>query len=417
MNYLQRRHGGWYAAIAVASVLMTAGACGSTAAASWASSPTTSCPVTGPAFAGPQDETRRPAFRPGAVTAIICQYEPSLTGIKAASAPLRRLILRGQLADGLRAVLAGTEPMTPQASRCDRANLLPVVQVIYLAYRDGRTARAVVTFTSCQLAVLTAGGRSGLLPSPVQDDLFGYALVLAHDRGPLVPDVVGLREADAAAEAARHHFTLTVDAEAIDPAVPSGTIIFQVLPPGVPDAGPSPYSVGTIVSVHLAPDCRAGQLRLDYRDGGLATGNDFGQIMVRDVAAAPCRLAGQLQLSGVDAAGRPVTSTISAAIAGPGVLEPDMAPVPDGSATPSGMLAFLLSAEYRDDPTSPDGLCLGHYVIPARWRARLPSGPVILVPNADSGSPFREHNSSGGLVTCRGRLGAMSQETFPGQPR
>jgi hypothetical protein len=360
--------------------------------------------------------TRPPVLPTGAITAAMCQYARPLPAGKAARSPLRRLVLRGEAADGLRAVLAGTDPMTLPAARCGRADaLLPFEQVIYFGYRDGRTARAAVTFTDCQLAVVAAGGRFGLLPSPVQDDLFGYTIITAHDRGPLVVDVIGLAAARAASVAARHHFGLAVDGETVDPAVPSGAVIFQVLPPAVPDAGPSPYALGTIVAVSSAPRCNASQLRLTYRGGGAGVGSDFGQVMFRDVATAPCRLAGRLQLTGVNSAGQPVTNTVTAAIAGPGVLGADTAPVHEFAAPPPGTMvyAWSLMAEYRDDATSPNGLCVDH-VIPVGWRVQLPGGSIIVIPNADSGSPFRLLGSSGGLVTCRGRLSAISEVTFAG---
>jgi len=358
---------------------------------------------------------RTPDLPLGAVTATICQYAPGLPRSKAAFAtPLRRIVLRGQAADGLRAVLTGTDPMTPQAVQCGRAaDHLPSLQVIYFGYRDGRTVRAVVTFTNCQLAVVASNSRFGLLESPVQDDLSGYTLITLHDRGPRVPDVTGLTTESAASVAQRHHFALTVDAAEVDPAVPSGTVIFQVLPPAVPDAGPSPYSVGTIVSVRSAPNCRASQLRLSYRGGGTGAGSDFGVILFRDVAAGPCRLTGRLQVTGVSAASRPSTNSATATIAAPGVLTPNVQLVRDLAPVPPGVLAWTLQAEYRDDPTSPNALCAANYVIPVRWRVRLPDGSVVLVPNADAGNPLRL-SSSGGLVTCRGRLGAVSQVTYSG---
>jgi hypothetical protein len=70
-------------------------------------------------------------------------------------------------------------------------------------------------------------------------------------------------------------------------------------------------------------------------------------------------------------------------------------------------------AEYRDDATSPNGLCAQH-VIPPDWRVQLPGGSIIVIPNADRGSPFRLLGSSGGLVTCRGRLSSVSNATFAG---
>jgi len=356
---------------------------------------------------------RAPVVPPGAVAATICQYAPALPSGKAPSAPVRQLVLHGQAAAGLGAVLDATAPITAQAARCDRpASLLPFEQVIYLGYRDGHTVRAGVTFTSCLVAVVAEAGRFGYLRSPVQDDLFGYTLLAAHDLGPRVPDVIGLSPSRAASVARRQRFSLTVDGEVIDPAAAAGAVVFQVPPPAAPDPGPSPYSLGTIVAVRAAPDCRASQLQLSFRDGGAGAGNDFGEVVFGNVAPSPCRLVGPLQLTGVSAGGRSVTDTVTATVAAPGVLGPDMPPARAGVALPPGMMIWPLLAEYRDDPTGRGGLCLGHYVIPARWRVRLDNGSVIVVSNAGSGNPYPGLSSSGGLITCRGRLRASGQATL-----
>jgi hypothetical protein len=346
------------------------------------------------------------------VTATICQYEPAQVASKAVTAPLRRLVLRGTAADGLRAVLTETNPMTSQAVKCSRPANLPSVQLIDFSYRDGRTARAVVTSTDCGLTVVAAGGRFGLLPSPLQEDLGGYAMVTAHQRGPRVPNLIGLSAQDAASLTRRQHVTMVLDGEVVDQAVPPGTIIFQV-PPARSDFGLGPNSLGTIVAVHNVPVCLPSQLRLTYRAGGVGAGSDFGTILFRDVTAASCRLAGRLQITGVSASGRADTSTLTAVIPSPGVLAPNMQPVRDLAPVPLGILTWLLAADYRDDPTSPDALCIAHYVIPAGWRVRLADGSLVKVPNADR-ADIAPLSSSGGLVTCRGRLGDVSQVTLGG---
>lgn len=412
VNLMNRHRTCCVAASALAAAVMTISACGTTAPANPAVR-AVGCPARPPALAEPTPGARAPVLPPGAVAATICQYAPSLPGGKALSAPVRQLVLHGQAAAGLGAVLDGTAPITAQAARCDRpASLLPFEQVIYLGYRDGQTVRAGVTFTGCLVAVVAAAGRFGYLSSPVQDDLFGYTLLAAHDLGPRVPNVIGLGPSRAASVAARQRFSLTVDGEVIDPAAAAGTVIFQVPPPSVPDPGPSPYSLGAIVAVRSAPDCRASQLQLSYRGGGAGMGNDFGEIVFRNVAPSPCSLIGPLQVTGASAAGRSVTNTVTATVAAPGVLEPDTPPARAGAALPSGAIAWPLRAEYRDDPTGPNGLCVGHYVIPAHWRVRLDGGSVVVVPNADSGNPVRGLSSSGGLVTCRGRLRASAAATL-----
>ncbi len=65
---------------------------------------------------------------------------------------------------------------------------------------------------------------------------------------------------------------------------------------------------------------------------------------------------------------------------------------------------MTVSAEYRDDPSSPDGLCTAHQVIPATWRILLPSGAEITVPNADPHAAGHAFGPGGALLTCRGEL-------------
>ena len=66
----------------------------------------------------------------------------------------------------------------------------------------------------------------------------------------------------------------------------------------------------------------------------------------------------------------------------------------------------MLAAEYRDGPASVDhGYCQPLWVILAAWRVGLADGTLSTVANADP--PYASPLSpSGGLITCRGRLGA-----------
>ena len=410
---VKRNHFGVLAVIALAAPLVTA--CVGTVAASRAGVVAPGCPASAPEVAPPRvsPHAASPLIRPGAATAVICQYALRPSAGQASGTLLGRLVLRGAAAAGLVAALDATGPMTPHATRCDRAaGLLPFDQLIRFGYRDGRAGQAVVTFTGCLLGVVTAGGRSGTLTGPFQYDLFSYTSITGHDRGPLVPDAIGLGAAAAASLAQRHGFSLSVDDEAVDPAVPFGVVIFQSPLPAVRDSLWPAYSLGVIVAVSRAPACQADQLRLDYRAGGAGAGNDFGLIVFRDVARTPCRLSGQVAITGVDAAGRAVTNTATAFFAAPGVLSPDTARVRDGAGAPPASMVYSWSlvAEYRDDPASPGGLCTDR-VIPVAWRVSLPGGFTVTVPNADSGSPF---GGSAGLVTCRGRLGALGTAAFFG---
>ena len=119
-------------------------------------------------------------------------------------------------------------------------------------------------------------------------------------------------------------------------------------------------------------------------------------------------------ITGVSTGGRADTPTVAGSVAPPGVLSANTGRIPDiSTASPTAMTYLLtLGAEYRDDAASPNGLCM-HQVVPATWRVRLPGGFAVTVPNADAGSPTRL-DSSGGLVTCRGRLGTVTGRAFFG---
>jgi hypothetical protein len=162
-----------------------------------------------------------------------------------------------------------------------------------------------------------------------------------------------------------------------------------------------------ILAVPHAPACPASQLALGCRGGGPGAGTDFGLIIFRDTGAAPCRLAGLVRVTGLNAAGRPVTSTATSAFADPGVLSPH-APPPRALAAPApGELAYgwTLAAGYRDGPA---GIGRGYrqppWVTPAAWRIVLPGGTTFVIRNAD---PRHQGLApAGGLITCQGRLGA-----------
>jgi hypothetical protein len=73
---------------------------------------------------------------------------------------------------------------------------------------------------------------------------------------------------------------------------------------------------------------------------------------------------------------------------------------------PGELLGVIgLQAEYRDGPATVDnGLCTPLWVTPAIWRVALPDGQAMRTANADPSNSFKLV-PSGGLVTCRGRLG------------
>jgi len=350
------------------------------------------------------------------VIAAICQYADG-KATKERGMPLRRIVVRGQAASGLAALIDSAGPMTKHTRSCDRtASELPSSQALVFGYRAKPTATAAIWFTTCSLAVVAAGDRLAVLTDPVQSDLFALTSLTAHDRGPRTPGLIGMGMRSAAAVASRSRFELYVDGEAIARSS-VGSVIFQVLPAGIPDAGPG-TQVSVILAVRSGPACTAGQLALSFSGGVAGAGNMFGTVLVRDVSGQPCTLTGPLRLTGIDRAGRPVTRTLTFAVTGVAVLSPRTGPFSQrvifaGNPTQTARGAFVgqlhIVAEYRDAPNG--RYCSPLWVVPRSWRVVLPGGRALAVANGDRAGPGLKLVPSGGLVTCRGELAAERAAT------
>jgi hypothetical protein len=385
---------------AVLAVLLAVAACGSRAGGHLSSrTAAAACPVTTPRIvapvAGPAVQALVPA---GPVDATICQYAVGSTEAKAADLD-RRIVLAQPAAAGLAAVVDSAGPVTAAAAACNRAAMTAgFIQEIVFGYAAAPAKTVVVAYPGCELIVATVGSHAAVLGSQAASDLSFYTTFRLPLRGPATPDLIGLTGPDAAAAASRRHFTVTFDAFIIDPRAGSGTVLFQVPPPGMPDAGPG-NQVGLILAVHSWPACTDSQLAVAYRAGGLATGNDFGVLLIRDTSAMPCTLTGPVQVTGLAPDGAAVTGTVQVPVAGPAMLS--------SAGQPDALVGqILLSADFRDDPTTANGLCEPFWVVPATWRVVLASGRSLSVANADPGDPRSTIFPSGALVTCRGRISA-----------
>jgi len=379
------------------------------------------------ALSSPRPGRSAPALiPPGAVVVSICQYARPLPPSKARLKSARRIVLRGTPAAGLAAIINGGPPVTARARQCDRPRgRLPFSQALVFAYRSGHRVTAAISYTDCSLAIVAAGRRAAMLAGPLQSDLSFLTSITRHPHGLRTPHLVGLPIRAAAAAAARDRWSLYVDGAAIDRAVQPGTVIFQTLPAGVPDAGAG-KDINVALAVRPASACTAGQLALSYLGGGAGAGNDFGSVVVRDDSPRPCTLTGPLRLAGTGKAGRPVTQQVTFPVAGVAVLSPATVPVSQritvgGSPQPAAHGAFVgglvLEAEYRDGPAKVDhGYCEPLWVIPAAWRVTLPDGQALAVANADRYNPAGFGGPSGGLVTCRGELGGIRPATVIWQP-
>ena len=157
---------------------------------------------------------------------------------------------------------------------------------------------------------------------------------------------------------------------------------------------PSPTSLG----VHASPDCTPTDLNMQFEFGGIGAGNAIGMVLVRDTAPWPCTVQGQVRVTGVGGSGRTVTSSVTYRLSAPLVLSAETPRLEPGRPLPLSALVLSLAivAEYRDDPTEPDGLCTRHSVVPTTWRVDL-MGKTYHVGNA---------SADGQMPTCRGRIAA-----------
>jgi hypothetical protein len=422
---MQRRVTGVLAATVV--VFLAAG-CGGGRSGGSARIAAPACPAGAPPYAAPGTSAGQQGLvRSDPVSAAICQYSLTRQGsrgshgnrgaqdvrAKPAFRPLHRIVLGRSAAVGLAALVDSAGNPTPNVRACVRpANRLPSAQFLVFGYASGPVIRVTVEQFTCELAVVTANRRSGVLTSLVASDLLAVTMVSGHARGPRTPGLLGMSAARAVAAARHRGFTVYFDGSAIDPAARTGTVIFQSLPAGLPDNGPG-RQVDVFTAVRQSPPCTAGQLALSYLGGEPATGNDFGTLLVRDRSGHSCALPGPLRVTGLNAAGFPVTTSATFPLDGTTVLSPGARPVArqSGNGKLSGMVpgellgVIGLQAEYRDGPATVDnGLCTPLWVTPAIWRVALPDGQAMRTANADPSNSFKLV-PSGGLVTCRGRLG------------
>lgn len=214
-----------------------------------------------------------------------------------------------------------------------------------------------------------------------------------------VSSVIGMTPAQAEQAALRSGLAgVSVDAEAVTDSSPPDTVVGQ--------SGRGGQLLLT-VAAPPSPSCTAAQLGAAYVGGGLATGNDMGNVVVRDVSQNWCTLSGSSQVTGLNTAGVVVTNTVGDPIPAPIVLSPN-APAPANAHSqsqpplPLGVIEadLFFSAEYRDGP-QPNGLCDTLQVVPATWRVVLPGPIVIVTKNSD---PSNVQGGFTQFTTCQGRM-------------
>jgi hypothetical protein len=175
-------------------------------------------------------------------------------------------------------------------------------------------------------------------------------------------------------------------------------------------------AVGTPSTVTPAPsrpalqanDCSVDALALAYYSGGPGAGNDFGSLVLANTSAEPCTLVGPLRVVGIDARGVADTNGVTGDVKGDLVLTARGGFPPVRSGFPSDLTdaGIALGAAYRDDPTSANGLCTEHQVIPVGWRLTFANGSHRTVANRGK---YPSYPSFRSLITCRGRVGVMTR--------
>ena len=188
------------------------------------------------------------------------------------------------------------------------------------------------------------------------------------------------------------------------------------LPAKVSASPPSPASVAaSSASASQMPtsrSCNVHDLTVDFRGGGLGTGNDFATLVVRDISPNPCRLVGKAVIVPIDIKGKPIHTyfPINALAVPAGLTLSALSPsVPTGQTATDGRVraALFLGGAERDDPRPPHGSCPAAVEItPASWRVQVVGG-VLIVANHD---PGRSDVSS--LSACRAAFSEVSFEAM-----
>lgn len=109
-----------------------------------------------------------------------------------------------------------------------------------------------------------------------------------------------------------------------------------------------------------APACQPNQLALQLRTGGFATGNDTGELLVRNISPSVCSLQGKVDFYGVDAQGKRIAGSRmnQPQTLAPMELPPNTPAVPPGAQeAPGAYLVMGILGAYRDDPSASNGLC------------------------------------------------------------
>lgn len=309
--------------------------------------------------------------------------------------PLSGVLLGSGPAAALATLLDNGPPAGPLATQCAAR---PADALLRFSYPATADIDAWFVEYGCPNGVAYFEHQARILDRALTSFVVATAGAYGLSGAP-APDLFAKAPTEAARAAQKAGFTLQFSGEEIDPSMPNGSVLLQYPPAGMAGIG---NQIDVILAAHSSAACANSQLALDYFGGGASAGNDFGTIEMRDVSARPCMLVGPITVTGLDRNGHPDTQTITYAVDQSLILTASAATRVGGQPVPPGetVADLMLAAEYRDDPTSPDGLCSQHQVVPATWRLVFPDG-TRTVANASAGPAYPGFSS---LVTCKGQL-------------
>jgi len=342
-----------------------------------------------PARQPPTVTNNEPSEVPSGATAVrLCGRSKTI------SKRPRAGVLLGAYAANALAVLINEAP--PGDALTKHCAAIPPDVVLLFGYTSAREEVEVdVVEFGCPRPLAYLGGHARVLDATLSSTLVATAgLAGARFPGALAPDVEGLPLVKAGRVAAARGFDAGDGGEEVDPFVKFGSVLLQYPPAGFPGIG---HQLDLVIAVGREPTCASADVAFQYVGGGAVNSfQDVGSIIIRDVSRRACLFPSTVKATGLNAAGKPVTRTITAAVGlitdlglqqSLLVLSPRANPVVAGQVPLSEMLGQV---------SLTGGTCANHRLVPASFLLRFATGRAT-VANASS-SPSDELS----LVMCHG---------------
>jgi hypothetical protein len=163
-----------------------------------------------------------------------------------------------------------------------------------------------------------------------------------------------------------------------------------------------------------AAPCRAADLRGQFRAGGLATGQDFGTILVRTVGRHNCRISGHVSFAAYLRSGAADRRTSTSHDlgwqpqfrgSGAAVTLRAHAGRFRGHQDPRGYLQAVLDGNERDDPRRANGLCRARDEVTPHSLVLTIGRYTVHVRNHDPAKVYTGHH---GIYGCHGEIGLVA---------